>query len=159
MTDLSAGGAGRGAGAVRDDFVPKDAYLSREFLELEKERLWPKVWLMACRLEEIPNVGDYLVFDIADDSVVIVRSAADRIEAFHNVCPHRGRRLVNDTGRIGQFVCRFHGWKFNLDGSNHEVIDRDDWKGALSDEDVSLRRVSVARCGASRSTAGAAGCS
>jgi nitrite reductase/ring-hydroxylating ferredoxin subunit len=139
MTDLSAGS--RGAGAVRDDFVPKDAFLSREFLALEKERLWPKVWLMACRLEELKNVGDYVTFDIADDSVIIVRSAPDKITALHNVCPHRGRRMTNGTGRVGQFVCRFHGWKYNLDGSNREVIDREDWKGGLSDSDVAMREV------------------
>ena len=57
--------------------------------------MWAKVWQHAGRVEEIPNVGDYLTYDIGDDSIVIVRSAPDTIKAYHNVCSHRGRRLVD----------------------------------------------------------------
>ena len=59
-----------------------------------RDKLWRRVWLMAGRLEEIPNVGNYLTFEILDDSVIVVRTATDRIAAYFNVCPHRGRRVV-----------------------------------------------------------------
>ncbi len=52
---------------VRPDFVPTDAYISKDYLQLEKERLWPRVWQMACREEEIPRPGDFYTYDIADE--------------------------------------------------------------------------------------------
>ena len=129
------------ADAVRDDFVPKEAYFSREFFELEKANLWPKVWQIACREEEIPNVGDFVTYDILDDSIIVTRSAPDRIQAFHNVCPHRGNRLTEGCSHAKQFTCSFHGWRFGLDGRNISVVDRKDWGDLLSDEDVRLTEV------------------
>ncbi|MFD2135303.1 Rieske 2Fe-2S domain-containing protein [Novosphingobium resinovorum] len=59
------------------------------------DKLWRKVWLQAGRVEDIPEVGDFITFDIVHDSVIVVRASADEIHAFHNVCPHRGRKLVD----------------------------------------------------------------
>ena len=68
-TPAKRGGATSGMKdtAIRPDFVPKDAYLSAEFTRLENERLWPKVWQIACRLEEIPKVGDYVTYEVAGE--------------------------------------------------------------------------------------------
>lgn len=126
---------------VRDDFVPKEVYFSREFARLEEENLWPYVWQLACRLEEIPRVGDYLTYDIVDDSILIVRTGESSIKAYHNVCPHRGRRLVQDCGNAQRFVCRFHGWQYDLEGNNVKVVDENDWGGCLKLEDIRLREV------------------
>jgi len=132
---------------VRDDFVPKDVYWSREFAQLEEERLWPYVWQLACRLEEIPNAGDYYTYDIVDDSIIVVRTDATTIKAFHNTCSHRGLPLTSGTGQASSFHCRFHGWKYDLDGNCTDVIDRDDWKGALTEDDTRLKEVKVALWG------------
>ena len=126
---------------VRDDFVPKDVYYAQDFADLEAERLWPFVWQPACRLEEIPNVGDYLKYDIIDDSIIVVRTGPDTIKAYHNVCPHRGRPLVDENGSTKQFVCNFHGWRYNLDGANIKVVDKADWGGCLTSEDTHLTPV------------------
>ena len=75
---------------VRDDFVPKEAYSSPEFARLEEAKLWPRVWQIACRLEEITRVGDYVTYDIVDDSIIIVRVSPSEVKAYHNACPHRG---------------------------------------------------------------------
>src|SRR5215469_4489207 len=75
--------------SIRDDYVPKDDYLSREFAQLEAEYLWPKIWLNACRVEEIPEPGDFVTFDIARDSVIVMRGKDGSLKAFHNACPHR----------------------------------------------------------------------
>lgn len=103
--------------------IPVDAYTSEEYARAERDRLWRKVWQQVGRVEEIPEVGNILTYDIHDDSIIVVRAAPDRIRAFHNVCPHRGRRLVdtpegakNTRGRRNQFICNYHGWRFNLDG-------------------------------------------
>jgi phenylpropionate dioxygenase-like ring-hydroxylating dioxygenase large terminal subunit len=114
---------------VRPDFVPVDAYVSREYVELEKQRLWPRTWLLACREEEVENVGDYVTFDIADESILILRSDQDTVSAFYNVCQHRGRRLKDDySGNTGkQLVCGFHGWRYRLSGEVLHIVDEQDW--------------------------------
>ena len=129
---------------------PVEAFLSPEYARAESERLWPKVWQMAGRVEEIPEVGDYITYDILDDSILIVRSAPDTIRAYYNVCPHRGRQLVDTPstenrvcGSKQRFVCGFHGWTFNLEGKNTFILDPQDWKGALNEERTSLTPVKV----------------
>ena len=79
-------------------FVPKSRYLSRAYHELEKERVWKKVWQFACREEHIPEPGDTFVYDICDISILIVRGRDMEIRAFYNVCLHRGRQLKHESG-------------------------------------------------------------
>jgi nitrite reductase/ring-hydroxylating ferredoxin subunit len=132
-------------GEVRDDYVPASDYFSKEFAALENELLWPRVWQMACREEDIPEVGDFHTYEIVDESIIVVRTAPDEVKAFFNVCPHRGNRLAAGCGQVQRFRCTFHGWQFNLDGTPHHVIDRDDWGGGLSDEEISMTEVKVGR--------------
>lgn len=75
--------------------VGVEAYISEEYARTERDKLWRKVWLQAGRLEDIPEVGNYITYDILDDSVLIVRTAPDTVKAYYNVCSHRGRRLVD----------------------------------------------------------------
>lgn len=131
------------ANEIQPDRVPKDDYLSRDFLEIENERLWPHVWQVACRLEEIARVGDYVTYDVANESIVVVRTAPDAIHAYHNVCPHRGRRLTNECGRLQEFVCRFHGWRWDLEGNCKLIVDEGDWQGSLTRKDAHLQEVRV----------------
>lgn len=127
---------------VRDDFVPQEVYFSKDFARLEEEQLWPKVWQLACRLEELPNVGDYVTYEIVNNSIIVVRTSESTVKAFHNACSHRGMPLLpHGTGRVERFHCRFHGWKFNLDGVCTEVIDRHDWGDLLKDDEISLIEV------------------
>lgn len=141
--------SGPALGQVRPDFIPHDRYTSRAFAQLEKERLWTKTWLWACREEEIPKVGDYYTFDIADQSVILVRSEPDTIRAFHNVCPHRGRAITSGCGHAKHLHCAFHAWQWHLDGSIKRVLDRDDWSGCdgMADGDLHLVDVRVGRWG------------
>ncbi|MFV8819623.1 aromatic ring-hydroxylating oxygenase subunit alpha [Haliea sp. E17] len=136
---------------------PVDAYISRDYAEREGDCLWAKVWQQAGRVEEIPEVGSYINYEIGNDSILIVRAAEDRIRAFHNVCPHRGRKLVSTPpgansacGKKDQcgekkqgFFCPYHGWTFDLDGQATFILDREDWQGALSDERTGLTPVQV----------------
>src|SRR3984885_1210570 len=75
--------------------IPVEAYTSVAYARAERDKLWRRVWLQVGRVEEIPEVGSYLTYQILDDSILIVRSAPDTIKAFYNVCSHRGRRLVD----------------------------------------------------------------
>jgi phenylpropionate dioxygenase-like ring-hydroxylating dioxygenase large terminal subunit len=106
--------------AITDrSFIPRERYFDRDFFELENEKLWPRVWQMACRLEEIPNVGDFVEYRVVQYSVVVVRTRADEVKAYQNQCRHRGTQLAQGCGtfRGGQIVCPFHAWRWNLDGS------------------------------------------
>jgi phenylpropionate dioxygenase-like ring-hydroxylating dioxygenase large terminal subunit len=102
--------------------VPVERYFSREFHELEVEKVWKRVWQMACHEDDIPDVGDYHVYDIANLSFLLVRSGPDEIKAFYNACLHRGRLLREGSGKWARELrCSFHGWTWNLDGSLKEV--------------------------------------
>ena len=130
---------------IRLDFVPASDYTA-EFHRLEMERVWPRVWQVACREEEIPNVGDYVNYEIGNESILVVRSAPDKIRAFYNVCPHRGRRLRDDArGTLKAIFCGYHAWTFDLDGKPTAIPSRDDWKGCplSNDADLSLSPVKV----------------
>jgi phenylpropionate dioxygenase-like ring-hydroxylating dioxygenase large terminal subunit len=101
------------------DRVPSRRYYDAEFFEMERELLWPRVWQMACRLEEIPNPGDYAEYENLGRSVVVVRVGPEEIRAYHNACRHRGVKLVTGHGSIPSgFTCPFHGWCWGLDGQN-----------------------------------------
>lgn len=127
--------------------IDKSDYLSSEAAAAEKARLWPRIWQLACREEELPGPGSFVTYDILDESVIIIRSSDDTIRAFNNACLHRGRRLTEGCGRTSRLVCRFHGWKWNLDGTLKEIIDRHNWQGALCDADFRLREYKVGTWG------------
>jgi len=127
-----------------------EAYISEDYVRAERDRLWRKVWQQVGRIEEIPEVGSYLTYDILDDSIVVVRTAPDQIRAYYNVCSHRGRRLVDTPkgakracGRKKAFVCGFHGWTYNLAGECTHVLNEEDWKGALTEPRTRLGEVKV----------------
>jgi phenylpropionate dioxygenase-like ring-hydroxylating dioxygenase large terminal subunit len=96
--------------------VPIERYTSQAFHELEVEKVWKKVWQMACREEEIPEAGDHVVYEIAELSLIVVRGNDGEIRAFHNTCLHRGRQLCDTGGHVDRFRCPFHGWTWDLQG-------------------------------------------
>ena len=113
--------------------LPKEPYISPEWARLERERLWPKVWQVACRVEELPEPGDYVEYQIADESIIVIRSDPDTIKAFFNVCPHRGRRLLDGEGSTKQIRCGFHGWRYAIDGTCTHILDEDDFAFGCAD--------------------------
>ena len=109
--------------------IPVQRYYDEEFYQAELEHLWPHVWQMACRLEQIPEVGDWIEYQNVGQSVLIVNTKSG-IKAFHNACRHRGVPIAGGTpidvptskahGNCTKsgFVCPFHGWRWNMDGEN-----------------------------------------
>jgi phenylpropionate dioxygenase-like ring-hydroxylating dioxygenase large terminal subunit len=101
------------------DRVRKERYFDPEFFQLEAEQLWPRVWQMACRLEEIPQPNDFVEYEFLDQSVVVLRTADMGVRAFQNACRHRGVQIVKGRGTCEDgFTCPFHGWCYGLDGTN-----------------------------------------
>ncbi len=130
----------------RPDFVAAERYYDPAFAELERERLWPRVWQMGCRLEEIPSPGDFVEYTICDQSVLLVRVDGQSIRGYHNACRHRSTQLAKGTGAFpgGQIICPFHGWRWNLDGSNSFVYAPHAFdQNLLAPEEICLRRVRV----------------
>lgn len=103
------------------DDVPTARYTSQAWHDLEVERVWKRVWQVACREEELAEVGDSIVYEVADLSLVVVRSAPDRIRAFHNSCLHRGATLRANDGYVPALRCPFHGFTWDLDGNLTDI--------------------------------------
>lgn len=117
--------------------IPVQRYYDEAFFELERERLWSRAWQMACRLEEIPEPGDWVEYSILEQSVIVVRTGSG-VKAFHNVCRHRGVRLVDKPyGNCLKegFTCPFHGWRWTADGENTFVYARHLFDPALLEEE------------------------
>ena len=128
-------------------------YTSKEILQREYEELWPKVWQMVCREEDIPNVGDVLVYEIGRQSVIITRSK-DGVHAFHNSCTHRGAILKTATGNVndlpcipgheGELHCPWHGWTFRMDGSVAHIAAPSAFApGALNKDATHLKKIKM----------------
>ncbi|MCJ2185492.1 aromatic ring-hydroxylating dioxygenase subunit alpha [Novosphingobium sp. 2638] len=134
---------------------PTEAFLSKDYLQAEKKLLWPKVWQMVERVEDLPNPGDWMTYNVADESVIVLRKDDGSFKAFHNVCPHRGRQLVSVPdmlpGKVHDvrgsnrknFICGFHGWTFDTEGNNTYILDPQDWDNKLTPEMTCLSEVQV----------------
>ena len=126
-----------------DEDIPISRYTSREFHDLEVERLWRTVWQFACREEELPHVGSYIIYDIAHLSFIVVRTADRTIKAFVNACLHRGRQLKDFDGRCTELRCSFHGFAWALDGHLADVPAR--WEFPhIEDDEFTLPEAKVA---------------
>jgi phenylpropionate dioxygenase-like ring-hydroxylating dioxygenase large terminal subunit len=128
------------------DELERERYYAPEFQRLEAERMWSRTWQLACRIEEIPRVGDHIIYEIGEKSLIVVRSKAAEIKAFHNACLHRGRILRETGGHVPNFRCKFHGFTWHLDGTLSFVPCRWDFPH-LKDEQFSLPQAKVATWG------------
>jgi len=100
--------------------------ISPAYYEVEREAIFKHSWLNVGRVEQLPRKGSYFTkeIDAARTSVVIVRGTDDEVRAFHNICRHRGNKLVwtdypteEVEGTCRQFTCKYHGWRYDLEGA------------------------------------------
>lgn len=103
--------SGQGSGDL-----PAAAYLDYDFHRREIEHVWRRTWQVACREEVVRDIGSFWVYDIVDDSAIVVRGADGRLRAFVNSCLHRGTRLCEGHGQLQQIRCPFHGFSWHLHG-------------------------------------------
>jgi phenylpropionate dioxygenase-like ring-hydroxylating dioxygenase large terminal subunit len=122
--------------------LPRDVYYSRAAHDAEVSQMWSRVWQMVCREEDIPRIGDHVVYDLADQSLIVVRTAATEIRAYYNSCLHRGTRLRNQGGSVPELRCPFHGFTWALDGTLSDVPCRWDFPH-IRDEDYRLPQARV----------------
>ena len=117
--------------------MPKGRYLDPEFQQLELDKLFPRTWLMACRLEELPGVGSYVEYRIGTHSILVVRESADSIRATTTPAATAAPAWPPGAAGSASLICPFHGWRWNLDGSIRLVLDREEFV-PRSDEDLGL---------------------
>src|ERR687892_1124867 len=92
-------------------------YVGEEFFGLDIEAVFARHWLFVAAEAELPEPGDYVTVTIGPYSVLVVRDDDEHVRAFHNVCRHRGARILNeDRGSVGNIVCGYHRWTYGVDG-------------------------------------------
>jgi phenylpropionate dioxygenase-like ring-hydroxylating dioxygenase large terminal subunit len=124
------------------DIIPKERYISPEFMRLEWERMWTKVWLIGCREEEIPETGDYVTTTIGTESLLIVRGDDGRARTFYNVCNHRGNQVKFDQcGNSRTLQCAYHFWEYDLTGRLINVPDEQDFTQGCPKDRLSLKAI------------------
>ncbi|NGP88067.1 aromatic ring-hydroxylating oxygenase subunit alpha [Fodinibius halophilus] len=97
--------------------IPSSWYHSDEILEFEKETIFSNCWQLACHTSELPQAGDMHTLEVADNPLLLVRNQEQQINAFYNVCKHRGGPVAVKKGTTSVLQCQYHGWTYLLDGS------------------------------------------
>jgi phenylpropionate dioxygenase-like ring-hydroxylating dioxygenase large terminal subunit len=118
--------------------VSYDDSISPEIYELERDAIFGRTWLNVGRVEQLPKKGSYFTkeLDAARTSIVVVRGMDDEVRAFHNICRHRGNKLVwtdypreETSGVCRNFTCKYHGWRYTLGGELTFVQQEDEFFG------------------------------
>ena len=123
-----------------------DRYTGDAFFRAEIGKMWPHVWQMAARDEDMPEAGDVVVYENAGRSYLLCRQADGSVRAFHNVCLHRGRRIRSESGPATMLHCPYHGFAWNLDGTVKDIPCRWDFPH-LEDDGMKLPEAEVDRWG------------
>jgi phenylpropionate dioxygenase-like ring-hydroxylating dioxygenase large terminal subunit len=127
--------------------------LQREFqtdpgiYQLDLERIWRRGWLFAGHTCQVKHPGDYFVFDVDTDSIIVIRGDDERIHALHNTCRHRGMKVCQAaSGHLARIVCPYHQWSYARNGELAACggMDKD---GDLDRRDFGLHRVHVREVG------------
>ena len=107
--------------------LPGWTYFSEELFELECETIFKTHWQFVCHVNEIAENGAYVTYDIAGERALVIRGQDGKVRAFHNLCRHRGSRVVSEErGQCNKaMICPYHGWAYNLDGSLRGIANKD----------------------------------
>jgi phenylpropionate dioxygenase-like ring-hydroxylating dioxygenase large terminal subunit len=130
--------------------ISTEPCISPEFYEREIERVFKKTWLKVGRDDELPKVGNYKVkrLSFAKTSVILVRGKDGKVRGFHNVCSHRGNKVIVETGdetfggaKAAVMTCRFHGWVYNAEGKIVSLPEEEKFLPCFVKEDNGLTPV------------------
>jgi len=115
-------------------------YTDAELHEREKEQLFYRSWIYACHTSELTKPGDYVSFDVCDQSLFAVRGKDDVVRVFYNVCAHRAHPLVQGSGNKRSLVCPYHAWTYNLDGGLNRFPNQEN-VGTIDKSAICLKQV------------------
>ena len=114
--------------------LDQEFYTNDIIFKIDLENIFFKQWVFVGHTSRIPNIGDYFLFDIGFESIIIIRDSNNIIRAHYNVCRHRGSRIcLEKEGNKKLLVCPYHAWSYKLDGSIQsarlmdESFDQNNW--------------------------------
>jgi|TARA_B110000263_G_scaffold118104_1_gene102936 phenylpropionate dioxygenase-like ring-hydroxylating dioxygenase large terminal subunit len=126
--------------AARRLLLPSKAYTSQDVFSAEMRDVFPSSWILVAELAEVATPGDYVATMIGQEPVLIVRDNAGSINAFANICPHRGTTLAEGKRNCGkELECPYHGWTFSLDGALVSIPSRKGFNNQLHQDQLNLR--------------------
>ena len=121
--------------------LPRQFYTSETVYKMDIQHYWNHSWIWVGHINQIPNVGDFLLFDYGYESVIIARDKNNSVNAFLNVCRHRGSRVcIEKSGNTRLFVCPYHAWTYELNGSLRAAREMDD---NFKTAEYSLKKVNL----------------
>jgi len=134
--------------------LPRDAYVSDDWFDRERDRIFETQWFALGRVEEVPEPGDHIVCDVVGESVIVTRLRDGELAAYINLCRHRGSRLTDSPGKPaqphvgpsgtfkGSIQCPYHAWTYSFDGRLRAApfLDKED---GLTKETLPLHHVGV----------------
>ena len=108
------------------DLIDHERYISQEYAEREWDSVWTKTWLMGSDIDDLANPGDFVITEIGGQSIVLTRDEEGKVNAFYNVCSHRGNQVAYESsGNQKVFRCSYHAWAYNLRGELISVPDEE----------------------------------
>lgn len=122
----------------------KERYISESYLADEWESLWTKTWLLAGMVQDVKESGDYFVFEMGKESILVARADDGEIYAHYNVCQHRGNKIVRDQcGKAKSFTCEYHCWSYDAKGALRSVPDSHRFSNGIPKDDLKLKRLKL----------------
>ena len=114
--------------------LDQEFYVSQHIFDLDVKNIFSKQWVFVGHISRIPNYGDYFLFNIGKESIIIIRDKDNAVHAHYNVCRHRGSQIcLENEGNSKVLICPYHAWTYNIDGSlkGARLMDKDfnknDW--------------------------------
>ena len=137
----SAGIAGLVARRIPGLSLEAPFYTSPEVLGMDTSEIFAKHWIFVATDAEVPEPGDYLTISVGPHSVILLRDDETELSALHNVCRHRGARILADpSGSVGNLVCGYHHWTYGSDGA---LLHADSQPADFDKTAFGLRKVAV----------------
>lgn len=122
--------------------LPGYYYFSPDILMYEIQSIWNRTWQFVGRESDLPQPGDYLTCTVGNQPLFVIRTDTGELKAMHNVCPHRGARLLDGEGTCRQVRCPYHAWRFDFAG-NLQGLPRSDSFPGLDKSKVRLASARV----------------
>ena len=115
--DIDHIGRGYDPVAARSSSIHSDCYRDDRFLTAEREQIFHRTWQFVCHEEKLRQPGNYVTASLQGQSIFVARDTGGVLQAFYNVCQHRGHELLQGEGITSTITCPYHGWVYDLNGS------------------------------------------
>ena len=127
-----------------DASLSSDRYTSRDFMEKEWDMLWTQCWLFAGIRSDLKEPGDFFIYDIGRESIIVTLNENLEVSAFYNTCQHRGNKILTiNSGWVKQLSCPYHGWTYSLKGELIKIPDEELFDEGICKKEKSLKEVNV----------------